>query len=168
MNAYVVDENVPIVANDSNRPQPKAPQADVACRLACVLALKRVVKSGILVIDSAGEVLDNYRRHLQHRGQPGVGDAFFRHVFNNQFNPKHVHRISIARSAEGGYEDFPADEVLRAFDPSDRIFVTLALVAPEDPRILNAVDSDYAEHKSRLEAIGVRVQELCLHCIRQR
>jgi hypothetical protein len=41
MKAYVVDENVPIVANDSTHPEPKAPQADKACRLACVQARPR-------------------------------------------------------------------------------------------------------------------------------
>jgi len=45
MNAYVVDENVPIVANDGVRPEPKATQADITCRLACVQALKCVVQS---------------------------------------------------------------------------------------------------------------------------
>jgi hypothetical protein len=65
MKAYVVDENVPIVANDSVRREPKAPQADVACRLACVQMLLRIVKSGILIIDSVGEVLEAYLGHLQ-------------------------------------------------------------------------------------------------------
>jgi hypothetical protein len=59
MKAYVVDENVPIVANDSSRPEPKAPQADNTCRLGCIQALKGVVKSGILIIDTAGDVLED-------------------------------------------------------------------------------------------------------------
>lgn len=80
MNAYVVDENVPIVANDYVRAEPRAPQADNTCRLACIQALRRAVKSGIIVIDDAGDILEHYRQHLRHHGQPGVGDAFFKHV----------------------------------------------------------------------------------------
>jgi hypothetical protein len=167
MNAYTVDENVPIVANDSVLPKPKAPQADSACRLACVQALKRVVRSGILIVDSAGEVVENYRSHLKRRGQPGIGDAFFKHVIDHQFNRRKVRRTSLTKNAQGEFETFPADTALQTFDPSDRIYVALALAAPERPHILNAVDSDYAEHKTALEAVGVRVHEICPQCIRK-
>ena len=95
MPAYVVDENVPIVANDSSRRKPKTPQADRACRDACTRALTSVVKEGILIIDSDGVVLENYRRHLQHKGQPGIGDAFFKHVVDRQFDRRKVRRIPI-------------------------------------------------------------------------
>jgi hypothetical protein len=167
MNAYVVDENVPIVANDSGRAELKAPQADNACRLACVLALKCVVRSRILIIDTAGGVLGNYQRHLQHKGQPGVGDAFFKHIMDNQYNPKRVQRIAITKNAEREFDMFPADAALATFDRSDRIFVALALAAPERPHILNAVDSDYAEHRAALETVGVHVHEICPQCIRK-
>jgi hypothetical protein len=168
MNAYLVDENVPIVANDTIRPQPKAPQADNVCRLACVQALRSVVKSGILVIDDAGEVLENYRRHLNRRCQPGVGDAFFKHIIDHQFNRRKVRRIPMAKNAHGEFEAFPADDAsLATFDHSDRIFVALALAAADHPHILNAVDSDYSEHKKALETVGVHVRELCPQCIRK-
>jgi hypothetical protein len=166
MNAYVVDENVPIVANDSVRPKPQAPQADPACRLACVQALKRVVKAGILIIDDAGEVLEKYQRYLHHRGQPGVGDAFLKHVVDRQFNRRKVRRIPMAKNADGELI-FPCGAALASFDPSDRIFVALALAAPEQPHILNALDSDYAEHKAALIGVGVHVHEICPQCIRK-
>jgi hypothetical protein len=70
MPAYIVDENVAIVANDSSRKVTKAWQADEACRVACINALTSVVKSGILVVDCDGVVLEKYRRYLQHKGQP--------------------------------------------------------------------------------------------------
>jgi hypothetical protein len=60
-----------------------------------------------------------------------------------------------------------ADTALKTFDPSDRIYVALALAALERPHILNAVDSDYAEHKAALEAVGVRVDEISPQCIRK-
>jgi len=167
MNAYVVDENVPIVANDGVRSEPKVPQADGNCRLACVQALKRIVKSGILIIDSAGGVLENYRAYLQHRGQPGVGDAFYKHVIDHQFNRTKVRRILITKNAQGEFEDFPTDPALATFDPSDRLYVALAVAAPEKPRILNAVDSDYSEHQTALEGVGVHVYEVCPQCIRK-
>jgi hypothetical protein len=167
MSAYVVDENVPIVANDSVHPNPKSPQADNLCRLDCVKALRQIVRSGILIIDTAGEVVNKYRRHLRPRGQPGVGDAFFRHIINHQFDRRKVRRISLARNAQAEFEAFPVDTALATFDPSDRIYVALAVAAPERPSILNAVDSDYAEHKAALEGVGVYVYEICPQCIRK-
>jgi hypothetical protein len=113
-------------------------------------------------------VLEKYRRYLQHKGQPGVGDAFFKHVIDHQYNPKKIRRIRIEENADRIFEAFPADASLATFDRSDRVFVTLALVARGNPRILNAVDSDYAEHKAVLEGVGVLVHELCPNCIRRR
>jgi hypothetical protein len=167
MNAYVLDENVPIVANDSVRSKPKAAQADMACRLACVQALKCVVQSAIIIIDSAGGVLERYRVYLQHRGQPGVGDAFFKHIIDHQYNRKKVRRIALTRHPHREFEEFPVDASLETFDLSDRIFVALALAAPENPQILNAVDSDYIEHKTALESAGVHVHEICPQCLRK-
>jgi hypothetical protein len=163
MTAYVVDENVPIVANDSSRPEPKAQQADVDCRLACVQALNRVVRTGIIIIDTEDEVVQAYRKYLDFRGQPGAGDAFYRHVLDNKYNRKRVRRIKV-RTADRRLEALPA--ALSDFDPADQIFVVLALVATEGPRILNAVDSDYSQHKAALESAGVRVEELCPWCLK--
>jgi hypothetical protein len=139
-----------------------------ACRLACVQALRTVVRSGILIIDSDGEVLEKYHRYLTHRGQPGVGDAFFKHVIDHQFNTNKVRCIPLERHEEREFNAFPADPALATFDRSDRIFVALAIVAPGKPHILNAVDSDYYENKAALEKARVQVQELCPNCIRQR
>jgi hypothetical protein len=167
MSAFVVDENVPIVANDSVHVRPKAPQADSRCRLACVQMLNRIVRSGTLVIDSEGQVLENYRAHLQHSGQPGVGDAFYKHIFDHQFDQKRVRRIALEKNAEGEFKDFPIDPALATFDPSDRVYVAPAIAAPHTP-IVNAVDSDYSEHKTALEGAGVRVHEICPQSIRRR
>jgi hypothetical protein len=71
------------------------------------------------------------------------------------------------QNADGEYRAFPADPMLATFDRSDRVYVTLALVAPEKPRILNAVDSDYVAHKAALERVGVIVHELCPDCVRK-
>jgi hypothetical protein len=158
MTAYVVDENVPIVANDSSRPEPKAEQADVDCRLACVQTLNRVVRTGVLIIDTEDEVLEGYRKYLDFRGQPGAGDAFYRHVVDTNTTGKEF------GASNGTFEALPA--ALSDFDPADQIFVVLALTAPERPHILNAVDSDYSEHRATLEGIGVHVQELCPECLK--
>jgi hypothetical protein len=166
MKAYVIDENVPIVANDNVRRVRIAPQADDACRLACIRMLRKIVKSGLVVVDTAGEVIDKYRSQLQYRGQPGVGDAFYKHVVDHQFNQKKVRQTLVLKHDERGFEDFPAAEELATFDRSDRIFIALALASPESAEILNALDSDYSEHGEALTNVGVKVREICPQCIR--
>lgn len=168
MTAYVVDENVTIVANDQARPQPKAPQADLVCRLACIRALRAVVRAGVVIIDDEGEVLALYRKYLSGSGQPGVGDAFLKHLSDHQFDRRKVRRIALTRNDDREFEEFPMDSRLRTFDRADRIFVALAVAAPENPVVLNAVDSDYDEYAEALAAEGVRVRELCRKCLRKR
>lgn len=165
MNAAVVDENVPIVANDTVRISgdlaPLAPQADDVCRLAVVRKLRELVRNGIAVIDDAGEVMRKYRRYLNGKGQPGVGDAFLKHIADHEYNVSKVIRVALERDGDGNYAEFPADPTLSSFDPSDRIFVALALSAPKTTTLLNAVDSDYSQHRVPREKYGVRIEELC-------
>ena len=166
MVAYVVDENVPIVANDASRPEKKSPQADAECRQSCIRVLKLIVAKGAVVLDDAGEVMFKYRRRLSGTGQPGVGDAFLKHLSDRQYDRRKVLRISLHQSSTGEFTDFPDDPALASFDPADRIFVALARAAPSRSAILNAVDSDYQQHRRALGHAGVHVTELCPHCIR--
>ncbi len=78
MTALVVDTNVPIVANG------RAPQAGLTCVLACIDALDDLRLHHTIVLDNLGLILDEYRNNLSARGQPGVGDAFFKWVWQNQ------------------------------------------------------------------------------------
>lgn len=166
MSTFVVDENVPIVANDGASDPPRTPQADDACRLECVSTLTMIVKKGIVAIDDAGEVIDKYRRNLRAQGQPGTGDAFFRHVLDRQYDKRKVRRISLAKDDTREFKAFPNDVELATFDRSDRIYVSLALSAGKKARLVNAVDSDYAQHAEALARHGVNVLELCRHCLR--
>ena len=166
MTQYVVDENVPIVANDISGT--RTPQANADCRGACITVLRNVVRSGVVVIDDAGEVLAKYRVYLNGRGQPGVGDAFLRHVSDRQFDRRRVLRAALALNEAGEYQAFPNDPALSQFDHADRIFVALAAIVPGRPTLLNAVDSDYSEFADALKAAGIRIRELCPDCIRAR
>lgn len=160
MNSAVVDENVPRTANGH------AEQANLKCRLACVQVLRGLVESGMVVIDAGGLIIDKYRKRLSHSGQPGVGDAFFRHVYDNQFNDQRVERAEIAADENRGFSEFPDDAPLSGFDRSDRVFVAVTLVSKHKPRVLNAVDSDWRDHKAALARHGVLVDELCPDCLR--
>ena len=160
----VVDENVAIVANDATRINsglpPIAEQAGNECRLAAVRYLRSLITSGEVVVDDAGACFGKYARHLSRRGQPGIGDAFLRHILENAHNSDRVERVTLAVE-DDEFVAFPKHEALQTFDEDDRIWIALALASDRDPEVANAVDSDYRQHRQALLDAGVKVVEVC-------
>ena len=167
MPAYVIDTNVGVVANGKD-----CPQADPVCKLACIEKLKECVeflngkKQGHVVIDSGNEIFEEYRSYFDFKGQPGVGDMFFKVLHERRFSTDNCERVTIKPDAEWGYEEFPHDEALDGFDPSDRKFVAVAVKSHHSPVILNAIDSDWQEDAEALEKY-VKVEELCPNCLKK-
>ena len=119
MSVFVVDTNVAIAANGRDT------HADEQCQLACIEKIEGLVEHGIVAVDDAGLILEEYRRHLYYSGRPGVGDVFFKHVFNSQYGCDRVQRIRVTPSDDDGrgFEELPENE----FDPSDRKFLAVAV-----------------------------------------
>ena len=151
MTAFVVDTNVAIVANG------RETHTDMQCRLDCVRKLEAVVAGEVVAIDDKGAILGEYGKHLSFSGRPGVGDAFFKHVFNRQHQGQRVRRVAVTPSDDDGrgFEELPAN----TFDPSDRKFLAVAVVA--EAVVLNATDSDWGEQQALMDELGVKVGQLC-------
>jgi hypothetical protein len=155
MSYYVVDTNVPIVANR------KSNQASHTCVSHCIKKLKEIQEQHIIILDNKWLIINEYRNKLSPVGQPGVGDAFFKWVLTNQENPQRCQKVKITPTTENSFEEFPEDESLADFDKSDRKFVAVALTHPERPPILNAVDSDWKNFEIALNNIGIKIIFLC-------
>lgn len=154
--SYVVDTNVCVVANGAT------PHVSAACRLACVESLQYIVDNGRVLIDEFGFVLQEYFVNLHHYGQPGVGDRFFKWLWDNQGFPEKCQRVLIRpAAAPQGFEEFPNDPDLGGFDQADRKFVAIALASGLNPPILNAADSDWWIFSLALERNGIQVRNLC-------
>ena len=152
----VVDTNVPLVANG------KAEQADLACEYACIQALKKVEAGRHrLLLDDKGLILKEYRNNLHPSGQPGVGDAFFKWLHENQANPQHCCIVPVAFHTHRGFAEFPDDPRLVNFDKDDRKFVAVALASQSGPQLLNATDTDWWHDRQALAENGVDVVFLC-------
>lgn len=151
MTAFVVDTNVAVVANG------RQTHADLRCQKLCVEKLRSVVADEVIAIDDKGEIFQEYKRHLNFSGMPGVGDMLFKHVFDYQYRGDRVRRTPITHSADDGrgFEELPENTL----DPADRKFLAVAVVA--DAVVLNATDSDWVEHKVLTETLGVQVEQLC-------
>ena len=170
----VVDTNVAIVANG------RTEQAGIECEEACIDALERIYNAHRVtadndendqcrvVLDDDDNIMNEYRRHLSPSGQPGPGDAFFKWLWDNQFQEDHCARVRILPDAERGYHEFPDDGELAGFDLADRKFVAVARAAGTDPPILNASDTDWWHDREALARNGVRVEFLCPELMRDR
>jgi hypothetical protein len=126
MNVVVIDTNVPVVANENHE------SAGPACVLSCIKALREAQHQIILIDgDTRSNILDEYRKHLSPGGQPGPGDAFFKWLWDNRYNPSHCRHVNITPLDEYGHDfaEFPDDPDLETFDRNDRKFVAVALAS---------------------------------------
>lgn len=151
---FVVDTNVPIVANGEAE---DGHAISNACRLAAVRFLQELLEKHVVLVDLQRFIVTEYRNKLSPSGQPGVGDLFYQRVL--QEGPKVVGWIDLDPSLheEGG--SFPASLVAEGFDRSDRKFAALALKCSVP--VVNATDSDWVIHGATLASEGVRVINLC-------
>lgn len=147
----VIDTNVPIAANGTDR------SICAKCRVATINFLVEAIRSGKIYLDSKGEIQEEYRRHLNPRGQPGVGDRFFLEVLNS--HPDRVVRVDLPMRSDGQYQDLPQAVIDSGFDPSDRKFAALA--HKKNAKVYNAVDTDWLEKKDVLNHNGISIEFLC-------
>ena len=146
-----MDTNVAIVANR------RGTHADERCQLACVEQLEAVVAQDVVAIDDGRAILAEYGKHLRSSGMPGTGDMFYKHVLNLLYRPNRVRMVAVIPSEDPGrgFEELPEN----TFDPSDRKFLAVAVVA--QAVVLNATDSDWGEHEALMHTLGVEISQLC-------
>ncbi len=163
VDSCVIDTNVLVVANGHH------PPADIHQVFKCQQFLIKVQKKHIS-IDSLGEILGEYFSHCQRSGQPGIGDAFARWLWDNQGNSSRCERVDITSDPTGEREflEFPKDEDLKGFDRSDQKFAAVAISSRFDATIYNASDSDWWEYRAAFERVGVKIEFLCPELIKNR
>ena len=156
MSRCVIDTNVAIVAN--GRPDPgDAHPPSATCRLACIDFLTSVMEGRTVLLDYEGAIETEYRRHLNPKRQPGVGDRFYLALVSGQ--ARLVEHVHLLRRPDGQYAALPQAVIDAKFDPSDRKFAALA--AQEGAPVVNATDSDWLEHRQTLEQHGISLEFLC-------
>jgi hypothetical protein len=157
--AYVVDTNVPKVANLATKPEEGSDVPDT-CVLDCITAIEYITKNKALVIDSGDEIFTEYRHQLSMKGQPGIGDKFMLWVKDHRWSLPEINRIQLTRENDS-YVEFPHDDRLADFDPSDRKFVAIANGHPAKPPILEATDSKWWRYKDIFLELGIKICFLC-------
>lgn len=154
----VVDTNVLMVASRQHG------QAKARCVKASIERLQELRRSGGLLIDDRYLILREYTKNLGFRGQPGAGEAFAKWAHDHQAISDKVRQVAITPCGDGDwrlYTEFPNHASLKRFDRSDQKFVAVANASGENPPILNAIDSDWWNHRDALNAVGIAVEFLC-------
>jgi hypothetical protein len=152
---YVVDTNVILVANGQH------PGVSEACVQRCVTWLEGLMQTGRIALDDAFEIVREYQHKTHASNGEGAGDAFIRWVLHHIDDPVRCDLVPVAHDALRGYEAFPDDPALAAFDAADRKFVAVAHAHPESPPILQAADCKWLDWSPALAQHGVQVQFLC-------
>ena len=158
----VVDTNVVVAAN-------RLHNESYGCVHNCAQALLSIKKLGVIVIDSEGLILNEYRSNCSPHGQPGIGNAFVRWIYDNLGHTELVEQVTITPRTEPPryFEEFPEHLELADFDPADQKFVAAANARPFKPLILQALDSKWWGWKDALLECGITVRFLCPDEIRE-
>jgi hypothetical protein len=153
LSRYVVDTNIPVIANGRDT------HASPKCQLRAVEFLTKLVKDGCTTVDKDGEIFEEYSGRLYPQGQPGVGDLFFRHLLDHQGNAQRLRQVDVSdASAENLREAFSTGP-LKDFDKSDRKFALCSVV--DDAPVATATDSDWAQHSDALIECNVKIHYVC-------
>lgn len=155
MSLYVIDTNVILAANRSHD------ELSLDCVEACVSLLEDIKQSGTVVVDDAYRIFKEYQNKTS-AGQPkGLGDVFLKWLFQNSANPKRCVQIVLTEHAADVFDEFPAKDLERRFDPPDRKFVAVANAHPKKPHIVQAADCKWLDWNCKLKAYGIVVDFLC-------
>jgi PIN domain nuclease of toxin-antitoxin system len=147
---FVIDTNVGICANGRDT------HASLRCQLTCSDFLE-TCRTLHIALDNQNLIMSEYEKHFYHKGEPGMGDAFFKYLYHNQHAGDKIQLVKITPINEEKTEfaELPENQV----DPSDRKFLATALVAKAI--LVNATDSDWTEQKNLLESLQIEVKQLC-------
>ena len=131
MRSFVVDTNVAVVANG------RGTHAGAKCQLRCVRRLRELVQHGVVVLDQLGLILEEYGRHLRPAGQPGVGDAFLRHLFDHSYDATKCELVALTfiPDENRSFEEFPNDEALEGLIATTESSSPAARASIRDPAI---------------------------------
>ena len=153
----VVDTNVPVVANGRSK------QASSNCVEICAERLGEIMRGEVkLVLDDRWIVLGEYIQNLRSSGAD-VGDRFLGWVLRSWTNPEKCDLVAITPvdGSDNVFEEFPDGPALDDFDPDDRKFIAVACAHPENPPILQAVDSQWLNFHDAFHRNGVTIEFVC-------
>ena len=153
----VIDTNVLIAANG------RKTHANLKCQLACIEALENIRSNTVVILDNRSLILTEYSKYCHYKGQPSVGDKFFKYIHDNQSVTDKCLIVPITPTdqTESNFLEFPKHPDLNNFDLSDRKFVAVTKASLKNPPIYNATDSDWNEVQEVFKVCNITIIQLC-------
>ncbi len=157
---YIVDTNVLCMARE--RYDEMTP-SEAKCAMACINFITEFMKNDYrLVLDKDREILGEYERNINTKGQPTLATIFMKWIYE-YISKAEVNDIyvDLLKREQDDYETFPINKRLREFDNSDKKFVALANAHPENPPIVQGTDCKWWGFRDVLAECGIQVDFLC-------
>lgn len=154
----VIDTNVTIAANG------KDTHAGADCQLKCIQMLEDTYnKKNIIFLDDSELIFSEYSQYLSYKGQPGVGDIFFKYLHDQKYSNDCIQLVKITPGDDRrGFLELPENNL----DRSDQKFLAVAKVTGS--KIINALDTDWSEQSELLANLELSVKELCSENLKKR
>ena len=140
--ANIIDVNILVTANGKGEISTSKEQ------LKCVRFLEKAQQE-LLLLDDEYEIYKEYQKYNSYKGQPGLGDAFFKYVHENQAVINRIKKVGCGSFSDEGYDIVPTE--LKGFDRSDHKYLACGIAVGCKVGIFNATDSDWADWKVRIE-----------------
>lgn len=153
-NYYIIDTNIFIAANG------KADQLKEEDINKCKLFVASLFSDTTISLDLQGEIFKEYFDHVNWSGQPGIGDAFVKNLWDRQHDKTICEMVDIKKDKNGIYKQLRNKDDLLQFDPNDHKFIAVCLGSKNPVGICNACDSDWENNKSLLSKYKIIVYEI--------
>lgn len=151
-NRAVVDTNVLVAANGRDT------HVEIDCQRRCMEELARLAAQEVVCVDDKGLIMGEYERRVAASQQAGPGTVFFKEVWKQMGDSNKVRLIPVKPRDDEG-RDF-TDPVLPPNNlKKDAKFLAVAVKA--GATIVNAADSDWAEHRELTDRLRIDVRQLC-------
>ncbi|MEX0973664.1 MAG: hypothetical protein WDZ46_10475 [Solirubrobacterales bacterium] len=84
-----------------------------------------------------------------------------RWINDHQHDARFCTLVSLTIRPNGEIVEFPTQQSLAKFDPSDKKFVAVAVAHSDDPPIQVALDRGWVRYREALADVGVEIEFLC-------
>jgi hypothetical protein len=160
MPAFVIDDNLLIVAEKAVADE----HTSESCRQNCLLALRQAQKN-VVVLDKSDQILSGYLQKLRPLRRELAGSEFLIWLLQNQYHSSHCERVTITPLDDSFAEVPPEIREKNAsgqrFDRKDHKWLAVARASVNSPVILNATDTDWRDWLGLLEQNGFLIRFVC-------
>lgn len=163
---FVIDTNVPVMAGKSVS---QLDPSELECALACLNFLRSLMsrEENRIAVDLDYYIIKEYKDNLEKREH---GNGFSNEFLKWTYACIKADESPLTKLNKVGesYLEYPTNELLDKFDPSDKKFIALSNAHPQNPPIVEGSDCKWWGIVDVLESFGIGVIFPCESYIRSK